>query len=127
MTRFFLFLLLCATAKAATLQRIWLSLQREEPTHVTVNWETAQPEDSEVSFGTGAALGGKIAKAEQVTLHHIEIPIPEKDVTYHYQVRSGGETSAVHAFKGMPSKELRVAVVGDWGFCAAGSSYTDQG
>ncbi|MDB6007281.1 MAG: hypothetical protein JWR15_4268 [Prosthecobacter sp.] len=116
MTRFFLFLLLCSTAKAATLQRIWLSFQREEPTHLTVNWETVQPGNSEVSFGTSAALGGKVAKAEQVTLHHIEIPIPEKDVTYHYQVRSGGETSAVHTFKGMPSQELRIAVVGDWGF-----------
>jgi hypothetical protein len=116
MTRFFLFLLLCSTTEAATIQRIWLSFQREEPTSITVNWETAQPGDSEVSFGTSAALGGKVAKAEQVTLHHIEIPIPEKDVTYHYQVRSGAETSAVHTFKAMPSKELRIAVVGDWGF-----------
>jgi hypothetical protein len=116
MTRFFLFLLLCSASEAATIQRIWLSFQRAEPTHLTVNWETAQPGDSEVSFGTSAALGGKVKKAEQVTLHHIEIPIPEKDVTYHYQVRSGAETSAVHTFKAMPSKELRIAVVGDWGF-----------
>lgn len=116
MTRFFLFLLLCSATEAATIQRIWLSFQRNEPTHITINWETAQPEDSEVSFGTSAALGGKVSKAEQVTLHHVEIPIPEKDVTYHYQVRSGTETSAIHHFKAMPSKELRVAVVGDWGF-----------
>lgn len=116
MTRFLLFLLLCSTVKAATIQRIWLSFQRAEPTHLTVNWETAQPGDSEVSFGTSAALGGKAAKAELVTLHHVEIPIPEKDVTYHYQVRSGTETSAVHTFKGIPSQALRIAVVGDWGF-----------
>lgn len=116
MTRFFLFLLLGSVAEAAAIQRIWLSFQRETPSHITVNWETAQPADSEVSFGTSAALGGKVAKAEQVTLHHIEIPIPEKGVTYHYQVRSGAETSAVHTFKAMPAKELRIAVVGDWGF-----------
>ena len=116
MTRFFLFLLLGSVAEAAAIQRIWLSFQRETPSHITVNWETAQPADSEVSFGTSAALGGKVVKAEQVTLHHIEIPIPEKGVTYHYQVRSGAETSAVHTFKGMHSKELRIAVVGDWGF-----------
>jgi len=116
MTRFLLFLLLCSTVKAATIQRIWLSFQRTEPTHLTVNWETAQPGDSEVCFGFSTALGGKAAMAEQVTLHHVEIPIPKKDVTYHYQVRSGAEASDVHTFKGMPSKELRIAVVGDWGF-----------
>jgi len=59
MTRFLLFLLLCSASEAATILRIWLSFQREEPTHLTVNWETAQPGDSEVSFGTSAALGGK--------------------------------------------------------------------
>jgi hypothetical protein len=116
MTRLFLLLLLCSTVQAGTIQRIWLSFQREEPTHVTVNWETAQPGPSEVVFGTRTELDGKVVKAEQVTLHHIEIPIPEKDATYHYQVRSGAETSAVHHFKGMPSKELRIAVLGDWGF-----------
>ena len=116
MTRFLLFLLLCSTVRADTIQSIWLSFQQGEPTHLTVNWETAQPGDSEVSFGTSAKLGSKVSKAEQVTLHHVEIPIPEQDVTYHYQVRTGTETSAVHTFKGMPSKELRIAMVGDWGF-----------
>ena len=116
MTRFLLFLLLCSSVEAATIQRIWLSFQREEPTHLTVNWETVQPGDSEVFFGTSSALGGKAAQGEQVTLHHVEIPIPEKDVTYHYQVRSGAETSAIHTFKGMPAKELRIVMVGDWGF-----------
>ena len=112
-------LILVSAASAAdspAIQRIWLSFQREEPTHITVNWETAQPGNSEVTFGTSTQLGGKVFKDEQVTLHHVEIPIPEKDVTYHYQVGSGAETSAVHTFKGMPSKELRIAVVGDWGF-----------
>lgn len=116
MPRFLLFLLLCSSAKAAPIKRIWLTFQREEPTHITVNWETAQPGDSEVSFGTSAQLGGKVAMSEQVTMHHVEIPITEKDVTYHYQVRTGAETSAIHTFKAMPSKELRIAVVGDWGF-----------
>ncbi len=51
MSRFLLFLLLCSTTQAATIQRIWLSFQRNEPTHITVNWETAQPAPSEVRFG----------------------------------------------------------------------------
>lgn len=119
MTRFILFLILACTANALAaenIQRIWLSFQRAEPSHVTVNWETAQPGDSVVLFGLSAALGGRISKEENVTLHHVEIPIPQKDAVYHYQVRSGGEASAVCAFKSMPTQELRVAVVGDWGF-----------
>lgn len=130
MTRFFLFLLLCSTTEAATIQRIWLSFHRNEPTHITVNWETAQPGPSEVVFGINTDTtiarplnqgkldvhSSSVFSEELVTLHHLEIPIPEKDVTYHYQVRSGAESSAIHTFKGMPSKELRIAVVGDWGF-----------
>ncbi|MBL9179504.1 MAG: metallophosphoesterase [Verrucomicrobiaceae bacterium] len=112
-------LLVVCTATAAespAIQRIWLGFQREQPTHVTVSWETDRPGDSEVSFGTTAELGAALSKSEQVTLHHIEIPIPQKDVTYHYQVRSGALKSAVHHFKAMPTDELRVAVVADWGY-----------
>lgn len=130
MPRILLFLLLCSTAKAATIERIWLTFQREEPTHVTVNWETAQPAPSAVIIGTNIETPitpplplGKLDvdavyhfSEELVTLHHLEVPIPKKDVTYDYQVISGEETSVVHHFKAMPSKELRIAVVGDWGF-----------
>lgn len=105
-----------ATAAEPAIQRVWLSFQRETPTHVTVNWETSQPGDSEVSFGVTEQLGEKVSRQEQVTLHHIEIPISRKDVTYHYQVRSGAQTSAIHHFNGMPTTELRIAVVADWGF-----------
>lgn len=119
MSRFVFLLLLVCTADAVAasgIQRLWLSFQRAEPTHITVNWETEEPGDSEVLFGISATLGGRIAKEEKVTLHHVEIPLPDKDAVYHYQVRSGGVASAVYTFKSMPTQELRVAVVGDWGF-----------
>jgi hypothetical protein len=116
---FLLLLLFAAAASAAeppTIQRIWLSFQREEPTHITVNWETEKPGNSEVAFGTNPRIRTIYVEDELVTLHHVEIPIPTKDVFYYYQVRSGHEASAIHNFKGMPSEELRIAVVGDWGF-----------
>lgn len=130
MTRFLIFLFACSFAKAASIQRIWLSFQREEPTHLTVNWETQAPAPSEVIYGTNleasatpqAQAGkqglevGSVFSDKLVTLHHLEIPIPNRDVTYDYQVRSGTEESAIYHFKAMPSQELRVAVVGDWGF-----------
>ncbi|WP_395743961.1 metallophosphoesterase family protein [Prosthecobacter sp.] len=129
MTRFLLFLILLSSSEAATIQRIWLSFQRETPTHLTVNWETEQPAPSEVRYGINIEAPavppqqrkqgfemGSVFSDRLVTLHHLEIPIPTKDVTYDYQVVSGTETSAVHHFKAMPTKELRIAVVGDWGF-----------
>lgn len=108
--------LVSATAAEPTIHRIWLGFQRAEPTHLTVSWETDHPGPSEVSYGVGMSLTSKVSKDEQVTLHRVEIPIPEKDVVYRYQVRTGGQSSAIHHFKGMPSKALRVAVVADWGY-----------
>lgn len=103
-------------ADEPTIRRIWLGFQREEPTHITVSWETDHPGPSEVAYGAGASLENKVSKDEQVTLHHVEIPIPAKDAIYRYQVRTGAQCSAIHHFKGMPSKALRVAVVADWGY-----------
>lgn len=111
-----LFVISSAPAAEPAIRRLWLGFQREVPTHVTVSWETEQPSDSEVSFGTTAQLGEKVSRQEQVTLHHVEIPIPQKDITYHYQVRSGALKSAAHHFKAVPTDELRVAVVADWGY-----------
>lgn len=119
MKALFTVLFLASAASAAdspAIQRIWLTFQREEPTHITVNWETESPCGSEIRFGTHPKLGTVYSDEEQVTLHHMEIPIPQKDVFYFYQVGWGDEASATHNFKGMPSEELRIAVVGDWGF-----------
>ncbi|MEO6740774.1 MAG: metallophosphoesterase [Chthoniobacteraceae bacterium] len=103
-------------ANAAEIDRIWLTHQTNDPSKLVVNWETAAPGDSVVEFGTAPSLGERVATAESVTLHHVEIPLAKKDVTYHYRVRSGMEASAVHQFNGYPSDELRVAVVADTGY-----------
>ncbi len=39
------------------------------------------------------------------------IPLAEKDVVYHYRVKTGSQESAVATFKGYPTKELRIGVV----------------
>ncbi|WP_395749062.1 metallophosphoesterase family protein [Prosthecobacter sp.] len=111
------FVLLCTSAHAAAIQRIWLTFQREKPTHITVNWETERPSKSTIAFGTSPRFKTSIDEDEAVTLHHMEIPLPQsEDLFLYYQVGSGTETSEVHHLKAMPTKELRVAVVGDWGF-----------
>lgn len=109
-------LLSAATAFAAPIERIWLTHATNDPGKIVINWETEQPADSIVEYGTSASLGNQASSAEKVTLHHVEIPLAQRDVVYHYRVRSGEDVSAIATFKGYPRKQLRIAIVGDWGF-----------
>ena len=90
-----------ATASArAGIERIWLGHAGGDPSRITVCWETSAAADSTVEFGATAALGQSARSAEQVTLHHLEIPTPRLDGPWHYRVRSGGEASEVIAVRG---------------------------
>lgn len=109
--------LVFATATAhAQVERVWLTHQSTDPSRIVVNWETSKPTTSVVNYGLSAKYD-RVATAEgTATRHHVEIAIPEKDVTWHYSVGSGAEASPDVTFKGYPTKELRVAVVADWGY-----------
>jgi len=109
-------ILLSATATHAQVERIWLTHQSTDPSRLVVNWESAKPTSSVVNYGLSAKYD-RVASAEgSATLHHVEIAIPEKDVTWHYSVGSGADASPDASFKGYPTQELRVAVVADWGY-----------
>jgi hypothetical protein len=95
----------------AKVERIWMTHQSADNNQIVVSWETTQPGDSTVEFGTSPELGQSVQVAGSRTLHHVEIPIPQRDVVYHYRVKSGGQTSEINTFKGYPSKLLRIAVV----------------
>ncbi len=95
----------------AKVERIWLTHQSADNNQIVVSWETTQPGDSTVEFGTSPELGQSVKVAGRHTLHHVEIPIPQRDVVYHYRVKSGGQVSEIHTFKGYPSKLLRIAIV----------------
>ncbi len=106
---------LCSRAHAQV-ERVWLSYQGADPLRIVVNWETSKPASSVVNYGLSARYD-RVATAEGlVTRHHVEIEIPGKDVTCHYSVGSGSDVTPDATFKGMPSDELRVAVVADWGY-----------
>lgn len=102
--------LLVATA-SAEVKRVWLTHQSPDPSKIVVSWQTSEPGPSLVEFGTSPALGQSASVEGSRTLHHVEIPLAEKDVVYHYRVKTGSQESAVAAFKGYPTKELRIAVV----------------
>ncbi|HBJ86569.1 MAG TPA: hypothetical protein DDZ88_22480 [Verrucomicrobiales bacterium] len=118
-----LLLLATTTIFAAPIERIWLTHATNDPSKIVINWETDMPGDSVVEFGTSEALGQRVASEAKVTLHHVEIPLEQRDVLYHYRVRSGDDVSTVSTFKGYPSKDLRIAIVGDWGY-ATGKDVT---
>ena len=103
-------------AIAAPIERVWLTHAARDPSKIVINWETDTPGDSAVEFGTSDKLGQRVAAEEKLTLHHVEIPLEQRDVACHYRVRSGADVSAVSSFKGCPTKDLRIAVVGDWGY-----------
>lgn len=47
-------LALTATARPATIERMWLTHATSDPSKIVINWETDTPSDSAVEFGTGA-------------------------------------------------------------------------
>lgn len=105
------FLLISVVSASAEVKRIWLTHQSPDPSKLVVSWQTSEPGDSVVEFGTTSSLGQTVKVEGSRTLHHVEIPLAEKDVVYHYKVKTGSQESAVTTFKGYPTKELRIGVV----------------
>ncbi len=103
-------LLLLSSFVMASVERIWMTHQSPDNSKIVISWETTNPGDSVVEFGTSPQLGEMVKMEGSRTLHHVEIPIPQKDVVYHYRVKSGDQVSEIHRFKGYPSKVLRIAV-----------------
>lgn len=103
---------------AGEIERIWLTHASNDPSKMVINWETAAPGDSVVELGTQGKLNQRFGDERPVTRHQVEVPIGQRDAVYSYRVRSGPEVSAVATFKGYPTQELRIAVVGNWGYAA---------
>jgi hypothetical protein len=104
-------LALLSTAAFAKVERIWMTHQSPDNSKMVISWETTDPGDSMVEFGTSRQLGESVKVDGSRTLHHVEIPLARKDVVYHYRVKSGGQVSDIHTFKGYSTKLLRIAVV----------------
>lgn len=98
----------------AEITRVWLSHRTNDPSRIVVNWETETPGNSVVHFGPNADALQTVTVDEQVTLHHVEIPLAPDQEIYHYRVATGNDRSADATFRGYTGSELRVAVVADW-------------
>ncbi len=98
----------------AAIERVWLTQRSNEPTGIVVNWETSEAGNSVVRYGLSEQYERTERIDENVTLHHVEIPLASKDVTYHYSVATGRDSSPDATFRGYPSDQLKVAVVANW-------------
>jgi hypothetical protein len=108
---------LSTLASSKEITRIWLSFKTNTPTHLVINWQSPEPGNSEVVLKIGGKEIFSVVQNDDVTIHHIEVPLPETDVEYSYRVGTNGNNSGWHTFRGMPTKKpLKVAVFADWGF-----------
>ena len=92
----------------------WLTHRSHDPSRIVVSWLSEQPGDSTVRFGTTKAMDRTVRVEGEATLHHVEIPLAERDTVYHYQVSTGRQASVAARFKAYPTDVLRVAVVANW-------------
>jgi hypothetical protein len=109
-------LLAFASTSHAQVECVWLTHQSNDPSRIVVNWETAALARSVVRYGLNQEYDREGLSEGWATRHQVEITIPEKDVVWHYSVGSGEHATKDATFKGYPVEELRVAIVGDWGF-----------
>jgi hypothetical protein len=99
------FLLAQTSIAHARIERIWLSHKSTEPSRVVVNWETAEPGNSIVRYGTTPVPDHTRSVEENVKLPHVEIPLEPKAAAYYYRVQTGTFRSPVASFKAYPQEE----------------------
>lgn len=118
MIRSLLLLALAAdSATAGAIDRLWITHPVADASKVAVCWQTGTPQPSVVEFGATQDLGQRVEDETPVRLHQMELPLVEwPGARVFYRVRSGTDASETVSFKSCAGKELRVAVVGDWGY-----------
>lgn len=78
--------LLPTSAAPGQIERIWLTHRTTDPSKTVVNWTTEEPGSSVVRYGTTEQYDREVRIEGSTTLHHVEIPIPRRNTTYHYSV-----------------------------------------
>ena len=106
-------LLLPTLSFAAEVERVWYSYSKADASRITVSWETKEPEVSRIQYGAATVPQVMTVDGER-TRHAIEIPSPPKGVSWDCLIGKDGASRA--RIKGIPDGELRIAVVGDWGY-----------
>ncbi len=98
----------------AQIRQVWMTHRSHQPDKIVISWLSEDPGNSIVRYGTSPACENFSVNEDNTLLHHVEIPIPEKDVVYYYSVRTGEQESPVKSFRGYPTDTLRIAITADF-------------
>ena len=94
---------------------VWLTCNRPVLDHITVNWVTPEPADSQVELRWPDGTLRRVRVAGKRTLHQVSVPLGVPAAgTYRYRVRSAARQSPWYAFQGLGQQQLRAAVVANW-------------
>lgn len=105
-----------ALAAQAQIEAVWLTHRSPTPDKTVVSWKSARPGPSQVCYGTDSSCPHEVRVAGEQTIHHVEIPTPQRGTAIHYRVATDGQRSETFAFQTCPEDGVRVAVVGDWAY-----------
>ncbi len=98
----------------AGITRIWLSHASNDPSELTINWESSDPSKAIVEFGETKELGQRTGNGETALRHHVTVPFASGKGRLFYRVGEGALVSSVWSVQRYPEDELRVAIIGDW-------------
>lgn len=112
-----LLMLLCFVCNAQ-IKHIWITHSKTNSDSVVISWYTKEKGNSVVEYWSTLTNLKTVSDDTPTNLHHIEIPLAEKDSTYYYILKTGSYKTPMYAFKGYPSKRnpLRIAFVGNLGY-----------
>jgi hypothetical protein len=115
---FLIVTLFTSNSAFSQINSIWLTHKSSDPSHIVVNWKSETKGNSKVYYGTTSSYESSVIKEDNSFIHHVEILLEKRDVLYHFMVKTNQEKSTDHTFKSYPSEsgELRIAVVGNWGY-----------
>jgi hypothetical protein len=100
----------------AQVEAVWLTHRAPSPDKTVVNWKSVTPGPSRVCYGADAACSQEVRIDGERILHHVEIPTPLRGSNIFYRVETGGQKSETLCFQTCPEDNVRIAVVGDWGY-----------
>ena len=106
---------LAGVAAAQPQIRVGPYLQHVTQTSITIMWETTEPADSRVDYGTTPDYGQRAAAPKPVKIHEVTIAGLRPETHYHYRVTSAGASSRDATFDTAVKRDtpFRFVVYGD--------------
>ena len=96
----------------AQIERVWVNCSRSDFSHIAVCWETTEPEDSVVYYGSSKDCVNKVVGIGKTVRHVVELPLPDAGALF-YRIQSGMHNTDVAKLPDFNADEIRIAVVGN--------------